>query len=232
MKTLSTFTLLMFANLILSQVGINTTSPLATLDVNGNLIIQNVIAGPVSEADDSVLIVDGLDNNIVKKVTSKSIVDSYLKTMVKGSLQNTSILDIALLGSSSTKLDFDQEDFDLNDEFDVASNTFTPKQDGYYEIMSTINIEPDPLGLTVSTNVSLQILKNSTVIAESSGPLVGATLGLVNVYVLPIRTVSTVVYLTTTDSISFHLKNGDGLVSINVDLRPNENGFFFIKQIR
>ena len=233
MRLLS-FVLLMFTSIVFSQVGVATTSPQAMLDINGDLRIQTVNVGPISEAETSVLIVDGTDSNIVKKVSSEKILTSFLKSFVKVNLQSTSDLDIVLLDNSSTKIDFDDEEFDLNDEYDVTTNEFTPKQDGYYEISSTINIKPDgALGITTSTDVSLQVHKNSTVIAESSGPLVGATVGLVNVYLLPIRTVSTLVYLTTTDTVSFHIQNATGpLGGIDIDLQSNENGFFYIKQVR
>lgn len=232
MRVILFFAMLLISYTMNSQVGIATTSPKAMLDVNGNLSIRTVNSGSISEVETAVLIVDATDDSIVKKVSSKDVVNSYLKSLVKGSLQATSTLDIALLGTSSQKLDFDNEEFDLNNEYDVVTNEFTPKQNGYYEISSTINIKPDPIGITASTNVSLQILKNASIIAESSGPLVGATLGLVNVYVLPIRTVNTVVFLTTADTISFHIKNGDGLANIDIDLQAGENGFFYIKQIR
>lgn len=232
MRAILFFSIFFITNVLIAQVGIATTSPNAMLDVNGDLSIQVVASGSVSAAETSVLIVDNADNSIVKKVSSETVVTSFLKSMVKGNLQSSSVLDIALLGSSSQKLDFDNEEFDLNNEYDTSTNEFTPLQDGYYEITSTINIKPDPIGITASTNVSLQILKNSTIIAESDGPLVGATLGLVNVYLLPIRTVSTIAYLTTSDSISFHIQNGDGLASIDVDLQTEENGYFFIKQVR
>lgn len=222
-----------FSAFVQSQVGIATTNPQAMLDVNGDLRVRTVDDGTVLAAETSVLIVDNTDNSIVKKVSSETVVTSFLKSMVKGNLQSTSNLDIILFDNSSTKIDFDDEEFDLNDEYDVTTNEFTPKQDGYYEITSTINIKPDPIGITASTNVSLQVHKNSTVIAESSGPLVGATVGLVDVYLLPIRTVSTLVYLNTTDTVSFHIQNATGpLGGIDIDLQSNENGFFYIKQVR
>lgn len=227
------FTLVFLISCIVkSQVGINTDNPNAMLDVNGDIRISNVNQGNVSNAANSVLVVDNSDNFIVKKVSSKDIIESHLKSFVKASLQSSSTIDISLIGDSSTILDFDLEEFDLNDEYDVATNSFSPKQNGYYEISSCINIEPDTIGVTTSTNVSLQILKNNIVVAESSGPLVGATLGLVNVYVFPERRVSTIISLTSTDVITFRIKNGDGLASIQVDLNTDNTGFFTIKQIR
>ena len=222
---LFTFTVQVF----FAQVGINTTSPTAQLDVNGDIRVRTAIPETDESIVQSSLLVASTDG-VVKTATSKMVFESNNKTLVKANLSSTSTLDISLLGGDSEILSYNNEVIDLNDEFDVTSFEFSPKQTGFYEIYAMINMTPD-LGVTASTNVGLQIKNGATVVAESSAALVGATLGLVNVYVQPIRAIHTVIELTPSDVITFHINNG-GLVNIDVDLLSEQNGYFFIRQVR
>ena len=59
MKNYSTLIMMLIYSVCNSQVGIATTSPQAALDINGDLRIQTVNLGLISEAETSILIVDG-----------------------------------------------------------------------------------------------------------------------------------------------------------------------------
>jgi len=213
-----------------AQVGINTVSPIAQLDINGDLRISTAIP----EIDESVVessILVSSTNGIVKTATSKMVFESNNKTLVKANLSSSSVLDITLANGTSETLQYNNEVIDLNDEFDVTTFEFSPKQTGFYEVYAMINMTPDPSGITASTNVGLQIKNGATVLAESSAALVSATVGIVNVYVQPIRAIHTVIELTPSDVITFHINNG-GLVNIDVDLLSEQHGYFFIRQVR
>lgn len=212
------------------QVGINTTSPTAQLDVNGDLRVRTAFP----ETDESIVqssILVASTDGIVKTATSKMVFESNNKTLVKANLSSSSTLDISLLGGNSEILSYNNEAIDLNDEFDVTTFEFSPKQTGFYEVYAMINMTPDLSAITASSNVGLQIKNGSTVIAESSAALVGATFGLINVYVQPIRAIHTVIELTPSDVITFHINNG-GLLNININLLSEQHGYFFIRQVR
>lgn len=215
----------------LSQVGIGTAAPTASLDINGDLRIRTVIPETVLElAKDSILVISR--DGVVKVITSEAIYNSLNRSLSKASLAGDTFLNLNLLVGAATILPFTNESIDLNDEYDVSSYSFTPKQNGYYRIFGTVNIAPDALlGATTALGVSLQIRKGGTVIAEASSALVGASVVGINVYIQPIRTVETIVYLTTSDSISFYLINNHNL-PLDIDLLAGKNAYMYIEQIR
>ncbi|MBY0488168.1 MAG: hypothetical protein K2P85_13425 [Flavobacteriaceae bacterium] len=217
-----TFILLLFLNnIITAQVGIETTSPTATLDVNGKLRVRNLPSYNSEPAiKDSIVISDGLGN--IKRVSSKQIYNNNIKTFVKGSFASTATLSLSIL-SGSVKIPFDFVDFDVNTEFNTTTNSFSPKQDGIYEI----NVQIKSGGvLSASTNFGVSILNNGVIVNRNNFPNVGV-LG-VNV-TPPIRYLNTLVQLTTTDIITFRI-NSD-LLSITL-LGTKEDCFFTIKQVR
>lgn len=221
MKYFSTILLLLSMRVIVAQVGIGTTSPTAQLDVNGNLRVRTtVLTNNISAAKDSILVVDNIGN--VKRVTSKTVFESNLKTCVKGSFNSSSDVTLTLL-ANACKIGFDFIEFDLNNEFDTALSEFTAKQDGIYQV--TVQIKATS-AIAVATNFGVAILKNGTVINRTSF----ANVGVVGVNVTPpVRTVSTLVSLNTGDTISFNVLST--LLSLNL-LGTREDCNFTINQIR
>ena len=217
-----TFLLLLFLNnIITAQVGIETSSPTATLDVNGTVRVRNLLSYNIEPAiKDSIVISDGLGN--IKRTSSKQIHNSNIKTFIKGSFASTATLSLSIV-SGSVKIPFDFVDFDVNTEFNTTDNSFTPKQDGLYEI----NVQIKSGGvLSASTNFGVSILNNGVVVNRNNFPNVGV-LG-VNV-TPPIRFLNTLVQLTTTDVITF--RTNSDLVSVTL-LGTKEDCFFTIKQVR
>lgn len=220
-KKFTLLLLIFISNLLVAQVGIGTTDPTSTLDVNGNLRVRTLPAyNSEAATKDSVLVADGLGN--IKRVTAKQIYDNTIKTLIKGSFASSAPLSLSIL-SGSAKIPFDFSEFDVNNEFNTSTNSFTPKQDGIYEISVQIKSSGT---LAVSTNFGVSVLKNGVIINRSNFPNVGI-LG-INA-TPPIRTLSTLVQLTTTDVISFRA-NSD-LVSVSI-LATKEDCFFTIKQVR
>lgn len=221
MKKLYTILLLLSVRVIIAQVGIGTTIPTAQLDVNGTLRVRTtVLTNNISAAKYSILVVDNIGN--VKRVSSKTVFESNLKSCVKGSFNSSSDVTLTLL-ANACKIGFDFVEFDLNNEFDTVLSEFTAKQDGIYQV--SIQIKATAL-IAVATNFGVAILKNGTVINRTSF----ANVGVVGVNVTPpIRTVSTLVSLNTGDSISFNVLST--LLSLNL-LGTREDCNFTITQIR
>ena len=95
-----TFLLLLFLNnIITAQVGIETSSPTATLDVNGTVRVRNLLSYNIEPAiKDSIVISDGLGN--IKRTSSKQIHNSNIKTFIKGSFASTATLSLSIVSGS------------------------------------------------------------------------------------------------------------------------------------
>ena len=148
---------------ILAQVGIETTSPTKTLDVNGEMRVR-ITSTNLNEpaAKDSILVVDNLGN--INRTSSKKVVNSYLKTVVKGKFSSSSVINLSLI-SSKALIPFDAVEFDINTEFNTSTNTFTAKQDGIYSIK--IQIKSDAT-VGAATNFGVAISKNGSIISRNS----------------------------------------------------------------
>ncbi len=209
---------------VFSQVGINTTSPTASLDVNGDLRIRTIEeeTNPLTKsiiAKDSVLVTSG---EIVKSIPSKEIINSVLLSAVKGGFSGPAASSITL-GSLYEDLVFDSEEFDLNDEFNVSTGVFTAKQDGIYQVTVQINSSS---AIAVSTDYGVCILKNNALVARENF----ANISLLGLNLTPpIRKTQALLQLSANDTISFQIFSN--LLSVNL-LSNSIDTFFTIVQIR
>jgi len=210
----------------IAQVGIGTTAPTATLDIDGNLRIRNTVAEIITEiAKDSVLLISR--DGTVKTIPSKEVVRTALLSAVKGVFSSTSSVTISL-GSMQEIIPFDSEEFDLNDEYDTTTHVFTAQQDGIYDVSVQINSGG---GLAVATNYGVSILKNGTVVArENFANINVSVLSLINLDVTPpVRSAKTIVQLNAGDTIRFEVFTN--LLSVNL-LGEAYESYFTIVQIR
>lgn len=203
----------------LAQIGVNTTAPTATLDVNGTTRIRTTAVNvKLPAAKDSVLVVD--NNGNVRRTTSKAVVTSHLKSFVKGGFSNTGNVTIPL-ASNVAPAPFGFEEFDENNEYNPTTFTFTATNAGVYSVSSQIKASA---ALSVTTNFGIAILKNGVVVARSGF----ANLSLLNIDVSPpIRSVDTLVKLVPTDTITFQIY-GD-LINAGIT-GARADSFFWIAQ--
>ena len=221
MKKITFIALFLLPLSIIAQVGIETTTPTRTLDVNGEMRVR-FTSSNLNEpaAKDSILVVDNFGN--VNRTSSKKVVNSYLKTVIKGKFSSSSIVSLSLI-SSKVVIPFDAVDFDINSEFNTSTNTFTAKQDGIYTIK--IQIKSDAT-VGVATNFGVAISKNGTITSRNSF----ANISLLSTNVTPpIRSLETLVQLTTGDTINFNIVSD--LINVSI-LGTSEDCFFTIQQIR
>jgi len=215
---------LLFSITGFAQVGIGTTSPTATLDINGALRVRSTDTNSrETSAKDSILVSDRYGN--IQRISSKMVIESRLKTFVKGGFSSSSDQSLSLT-SGTVKVPFNYEDFDENNEFDTSTNTFTAKTEGIY----TVNVQIKANATSVATNFGIAILKNETTIARCGFSNIGVTIAFVTVTVTPpVRAVQTLVKLNVGDTITFNI-NSD---LINVGLLSNKSdSFFTIQQVR
>lgn len=206
---------------IFSQVGIETTSPTASLDINGNLRVRSSTA-TINEtaAKDSILVTNNLGN--VMRISSQKVIQSYFKTCVKGSFTSSS--DVSLtLSSGAKKIPFDFIEFDANNEFNTSNSTFTATQGGIYSI--DIHIKSTS-AVGVALDFGVAIVKNGTVITRDSF----ANIGILSINATPpVRSSRTLVSLEPGDTITFSVLSSLG--SLNI-LGSKEDCYFTIHQVR
>ena len=226
-KLLFIFVILLSSFNLYSQVGIGTVNPTATLDVNGDLRIRTITEElDIALAKDSVLVISR--DGIVKRIPSKIIISSALKTAVKGNFSGTGTLNLALGdGLTYTDIPFNNEEFDINNEYDTTTNLFTAKEDGIFEISVQINSSS---GIAASTNYGVCILKNGSVVAKENYANINVSVLTLNLDVTPpVRKTNTLVQLNTGDEISFQLVSE--LVTVGLS-EAAEDSFFTILQVR
>ena len=223
MKKLVLLYFIFYLTPFFAQVGIDTTSPTASLDVNGNLRVRTLTStSNNSAAKDSILVSDNLGN--IKRVSSKTVIESHLKTFIKGSFSGST--DISLtLASGTKKIPFNLEEFDENDEFNTTTNTFTATQSGIYAINVAIKTTSS---ISIALDFGVAILKNGTVINRNSF----ANIGVLGINVTPpVRSVQTLVSLNSGDTINFNIICN--IASLSLDLLSNkEDCYFTIHQVR
>lgn len=200
----------------LAQVGIGTTEPTATLDINGTLRIREFPEETnVAIAKDSILVISR-DGN-VSRISSKKVIESSLVTSIKGHIESSTNVSIPVI-DGVVQIPFNDMDFDMNNEFDTSTATFTAKQDGIYHVFAQIKTRTT---IAVSQQVGIMILKNGSVISKNSYANVGIS--------PPIRSTQSLVKLNANETIIF--KIASSLETISMYSNKDES-YFTIHQIR
>lgn len=222
--------ILLFASILISftcdaQIGIGTTGPTNTLDVNGGTRVRTVPSNTrLTAAKDSIVVTDKFGN--LQRTTSKLVIESHFKTYIKGGFSATSDQSLAL-SSGTVKVPFNYEEFDENDEFDTSANTFEAKITGIY----SINVQVKSNASSISTTFGVAILKNNVVIARNSFANIGVTIPFISTTNVtpPIRCIQTLAKLTAGDKITFNMYSD--LINIGL-ISAKEDSFFTIHQVR
>ena len=214
--------LFLFSSILQAQIGVGTIAPHpdVILDVNGKMRIQDFESGSDFAARDSLMVLDG--RGVVHKIGSAQLLSNLDKSLVKGTF-STSGFSISLL--TQVPLIFNNEEFDIKDEYDNSTGFFTAKADGIYRIhaqVKTSGISVGDLGLSIyKTDLS----NNEIKIAQENYINIAVTLVKVSP---PIRSVSTLVQLNAGEKIRFKMYSAVGLTLSG----NNYDSFFDIEQIR
>lgn len=225
MKSILLHLMMLLPVLGFAQVGIGTTDPTAMLDVNGNFRLRSTTSNTrATAAKDSILVVDALGN--AQRISSKSVIESHLKTFIKGGFATGSpaLINISILANAYTTIPFNTIEFDTNSEYNTTTNTFTAKQPGIYSVYAAIKASP---GLVAAGDFGLAIFKNGAINVRES---------YMNVQLLgininpPNRSIQTLMQLNTGDTITFRGYSG-GVLTVGI-LSGGEESYFTIHQVR
>jgi len=128
MKSLVLSLMILLPILGFSQIGIGTTNPTATLDVNGDFRIRTTTSNTrETAAKDSIMVVDALGN--VQRISAKKVIESHLKTFIKGGFVSGSpaTISLSILANSYTTIPFNTIEFDTNSEIQHNNQYFYRK---------------------------------------------------------------------------------------------------------
>ncbi|MAZ28429.1 MAG: hypothetical protein CL868_15300 [Cytophagaceae bacterium] len=227
MRTLNlTFLLVFFTLTAFAQVGIGTTSPHpgSMLDVNGTLRIRDLTLGSNNAAKDSILVIDG--RGFVYRIPTRDLLANMDKSLVKANFSGST--GVNLTAATQKLLVFDNEEFDINNEYDPLTGIFTAKRDGIYRVTGSIE-----QGSVTVGDYGLMLYKNSEVVAQERylnvGVEIDITLLSLDVAVSsPYRKVSTLVELSAGDELSLMAYS---FVAVGISTGQTES-YFTIEQVR
>jgi len=238
---------LLACSLILSiitnaQVGINTETPQATLDVNGNLIVRQVNLTP-SNSNYDFLVVNPTSNE-VQKVTGN---------FSGGSTTNTTIAKVSRSGGNNLlnvslfdqwrKINFQPAGVSINsgNNFTASNDTYTVPSSGVYVInlnyrfnsglqLSLLSFNGDPrigvLRRITSSSYEIVDQKNFSAVNLGLGPI-GIPIGVLSL-VIADASINSIYVLNQGDVLTFGVYLG-GL--LDTDLLSNTSTSFFIYKI-
>ncbi len=210
-----------------AQVGIGTTNPTASLDVNGNMRIRTTVLNTSdSSAKDSLLVVNG--SGTVGRVSAKGVVNSYIKTFIKGRFTTSTNQSISISAGNQKIIPFNYKEFDTNNDFNTTTSTFTASQAGIYSIWVQIKASGTA---AVASEFGVAIVKNGAINTRNSFANVGIDLGLLGVInaTPPLRNTTALVQLNQGDTISFYVLSS--LTSLSL-AGAGEDTYFTIQQVR
>ena len=218
--------------LFYAQVGINTTDPQSTLDVNGNVIIRTVDPATASSTYD-FLVRDNTTNE-VQKVNGNLTAIAPEKTISKGVERNGVTLLSGSLFAGWQKINFSPANIPINQgaNFNASTDFYTIPSNGIYEIHYQFRYGSGVQAslFNFSGVPSIGILRHPT-----SGPYTvldsrkfsGVSVPLLLSIIVSDTAINSVYQLSAGDRLSFEV-NAGGLA---LDLLGSSHAEFVIKKI-
>ena len=134
MKKIYGFFTILSVSYLQAQVGINTTNPQSTLDVNGNVIIRTVDSAATSSTYD--FLVHNTVTKEIQKVNGNFNSTAPIKTISKGTEKNGITLLSGSLFAGWQKINFASDNIPINEgnHFDSEDDFYIVPSNGIYQI--------------------------------------------------------------------------------------------------
>jgi hypothetical protein len=168
-----------------------------------------------------------INKGIVNRVSSKQVVNSHLKSFVKGSGGSTISLASLSLLSSYKRIQFNSETFDENNDYNTTTYEFTAPSDGIYNVYVQYEMSSLVAASTAGVAIFSERSGVAAIEAQESYLSVGVTIVFVSTNVSPpTRKAQTLVKLNAGDKIYFGAAGAASLSLIGGD-----KSFFTIHQV-
>ena len=211
-----------FINAQSGNVGINTTTPQATLDVNGNLKVRTVQTITSATTDHTVLLRDKsvLGDFVLKEITVGNLLNSGGSGAAYSARKTGgwSLLTLSL-GSSTYPINLSGGDTRVGNSALFTNGVYTAPVSGIYDV--NFGIQLSGVDLTVLSGKSLVDLKNAAVWETKPFNGVRVQIGLFPAVTIPITSTDlhTLVQLNTGDTLTFGINTG-GILPVNLGVLP------------
>ncbi|MEZ4854502.1 hypothetical protein [Flavobacterium sp.] len=197
-----------------AQVGINTSSPNAQLDINGDLIIQDVPEANYNEQE-KILVVD----NNINRVKSINLPKTFISA---AGGTGFSVLSLVLI-SGWNAVSFPTIIFDENNDYNTTDQYFEVPVNGIYEIDYYVKMA----SIISLADVGVGVIKRNTSGTYSlEGSEVFSSFNLLGIQTTPMRRVHVLLKLEAGDQIYFAIK------SSNLTVFGSANAQFSIQQVK
>lgn len=234
-KNILLFVVFLFTNILNAQVGINTSDPKSTLDINGNLKIRNVTALSSLNSNHTILVRDKTSTTgdfEIKEINSDVLVVGNANAYYASKTGSWSLLDLGL-GSFWSKINLTgASDTKLGNTALFNTGVYTAPQAGIYavnyEFQFTAGVNLEALG-----GKKLGIIKNGNIIWDEK-LFDGVRISVLTVTLASVPITSTkltsLVQLAAGDTITFAV-NVSGLLPIDITLLNSAKVNLYIYKI-
>lgn len=213
---------LVFTTILNAQVGVNTSDPKSTLDVNGNLKIRTVTALSSLNTNHTILVRDQTSSTgdfEIKEVASAYFMPGNSSAYYATKTGSGSLVDLGL-GSSWSRVNLTgTSDTKLGSQALFTSGVYTAPQTGVYAVTYEYQFNAG-VNLEALGGKKLGLIKNGNIIWDEKlfdgvrVSLLGITLASVPV---TSTTLTSLVQLNTNDTLTFAV-NVSGLLPIDLTL--------------
>lgn len=188
-----------------SQVGINTSDPTASLDVNGNTRLRMADTLPVSESVNKILVFDS--ENVVHttdlgRIFSRSPNGESIVKGVGGA--GFSVLSLNVL-SGWQKVIFPNIEIDEGLNYNTSAQEFTAPETGIYNVYFFVEMASILSATTLGAGIFKKLASTGSVSLISEESFLNVSLLGINVSP-PVRKTQTIIKLNQGDKITFGMK--------------------------
>jgi hypothetical protein len=223
--------LAVYAIPVFSQVGINTASPTATLDVNGTMKVRDIPVTPALPGYQILALNQG--SSQVSQVDPQVILSANINTSVYAAKKTTgiSLLSLGLFPTGFRAVNFLAAERTLGDVglFSDTDNTYTIPSSGVYAIGFSFRYGTGLQAALLANNPGIGILRTRAGVATiiDNRPFSGANLILLSLTISE-GSINSLYTLQTGDKISLGLT---GSTALDVGLLGSSISSFYIYKV-